>query len=71
MAILQKRRSFLALQKTIETADTLHNLAEASLKTGDYEEAAASYLKALNLRRQVGDKRNVGFELYNLGNLFD
>ena len=54
-----------------EMADTLHNLAEVSVKTGAFETALGQYLKALEVRRQVGDKRAAAIELYNLGTLFE
>ncbi len=52
-------------------ADTLHNLAEVSVKTGAYETAQGQYLKALELWRKVGNKRAEAIELYNLGDVFE
>ena len=52
-------------------ADTLHNLAEVSVKTGAYETAQGQYLKALEMWRKIGDRRAAAIELYNLGTLFE
>jgi tetratricopeptide (TPR) repeat protein len=49
----------------------LHNLAEVSVKTGEYETALDQYLKALEMRRKIGDRRGAAIESYNLGTLFE
>src|SRR5262249_12258151 len=54
-----------------DTADTLHSLAEISVKTGAYETAQGQYLKALDLWRKVGNRRAEAIELYNLGDVFE
>ena len=54
-----------------ERADMLHNLAEVSVKTGEYETALDQYLKALEMRRKIGDRRGAAIESYNLGTLFE
>ena len=50
-----------------DVADTLHNLAEVSVRTGAYEPAQGQYLKALELWRKVGNQRAAGLELNDLG----
>ena len=54
-----------------DAADTLHSLAEISVKTGAYETAQGQYLKALDLWRKVGNRRAEAIELYNLGDVFE
>jgi len=54
-----------------DAADTLHSLAEVSVKTGAYETAQGQYLKALDLWRKVGNRRAEAIELYNLGDVFE
>jgi len=53
-----------------DIADTLHNLAETSMRTGQYEQAQDQYLKALDLRRSSGDGRNAALSSSGLGTLF-
>ena len=43
-------------------ADTLHNLGETFTKMGRYEQALQRYLRALELRRDAGDKRGAAIE---------
>lgn len=51
-------------------ADTLHNLAETSMKTGRFDQAQEQYLKALELRRSTGDQKGAALESSGLGALF-
>ncbi len=51
-------------------ADTLHNLGETSRQMGQYDQAAEQYLRALDLRRNTGDKRGAAIESSSLGTLF-
>ena len=53
-----------------DIADTLHNLAETSSKMGQYDLALEQYLKALDLRRNSGDKRGAAIESSSIGILF-
>ena len=54
-----------------DTADTLHNLGDIALKSGAYDGALDRYLKALNVRRQIGDKLGSAIEQYSMGLLFE
>ena len=42
-----------------------------SVRTGAYDTAQGQYLKALELWRQVGNKRATAIELYDLGDVFE
>ena len=53
-----------------DIADTLHNLAEISMKTGHFDQAQDQYLKALELRRSSGDQKGAALESSGLGTLF-
>ena len=53
-----------------DIADTLHNLAETSMKLGQYDQALDQYLKALQLRRSAGDKSGAAIESSAMGILF-
>ena len=52
-------------------ADTLHNLGETLTKMGRYEPALGRYLRALELRREAGNKRSAAIESYGVGTIFD
>jgi tetratricopeptide (TPR) repeat protein len=45
-------------------------LAETSVKTAQYDQALSQYLRALDLRRTVGDRRGAALESSALGTLF-
>jgi len=53
-----------------DIADTLHNLADTSVKTGRFDQAQEQYLKALELRRSSGDQKGAALESSGLGALF-
>jgi tetratricopeptide (TPR) repeat protein/TolB-like protein/predicted Ser/Thr protein kinase len=53
-----------------DIADTVHNLAETSTKLGQYDQAVQQYLRALDLRRSVGDNRSAAIESAGMGVLF-
>jgi tetratricopeptide (TPR) repeat protein len=53
-----------------DIADTLHNLAETSMKTGQFDQALEQYLKALGLRRGAGDQRGAAIEASGTGMVF-
>ena len=53
-----------------DVADTLHNLAETSMRTGQFDQAQEQYLKALDLHRNAGDKRGASIESSSMGALF-
>ena len=54
-----------------DIADTLHNLAETATKKGQYDQALKHYLRALDLRREAGDKRGAAIESYSMGTMFE
>jgi len=58
------------LKVPMDIADTLHNLAETAVKMGQYDQALDDYLKALDMRRGVGDKRGAAIESAGMGVLF-
>ena len=45
-----------------DIADTLHNLAETSVRLGQFNQAVEQYLRALDLRRKANDKRGGAIE---------
>ena len=51
-------------------ADTLHNLALISTRMGQNDQAVEQFLRALDLRRNTGDKRWAAIEGSSLGSLF-
>jgi tetratricopeptide (TPR) repeat protein len=53
-----------------DIADTLHDLAETSMRLGQYDQAAEQYLRALDIRRTANDKRGAAIESASLGVLF-
>jgi len=53
-----------------DTIDTLNNLAETSMRTGQFEQAQDQYLKALDMRRSSGDSRGEALASSGLGTLF-
>lgn len=53
-----------------DIADTVHNLAETSTKLGQYDQAVQQYLRALDLRRSVGDNRSAAIESAGMGTIF-
>src|SRR5262249_27004027 len=52
-------------------ADTVHNLGETVAKMGKYDQSLARYLRALELRRESGNKRGAALESYSVGAIFD
>jgi eukaryotic-like serine/threonine-protein kinase len=60
----------LTLQEKIKSpglADTVHNVAETSLKLGEYDTALKGYLRALELRRGIDDSRGIAIEQDSVG----
>src|SRR5258706_2645535 len=54
-----------------QIGETLHNLAEASLKAGDYGQSLDYHLKALQLFRSSGDKSGAAIQSYSMGTIFE
>src|SRR5260370_8227211 len=54
-----------------QVGETLHNLAEASLKAGDYGQSLDYHLKALELFRSSGDKNGAAIQSYSMGTIFE
>jgi tetratricopeptide (TPR) repeat protein len=54
-----------------DIATTVHNLAEVSAKSGQYEQALAQYMRALGLFRTAGDKHGMAVESYSMGTIFE
>jgi tetratricopeptide (TPR) repeat protein len=52
-------------------AVSLNEIAKLDAQTGDTKSALGSYTEALQIRRDIGDKRGVGSTLLDLGNLYD
>jgi serine/threonine protein kinase/Tfp pilus assembly protein PilF len=57
--------------KSLELADTLHNLGETLLALGQYDQSLLRYQAALDLRRSLNDRRGTAMESFSLGNVFD
>jgi tetratricopeptide (TPR) repeat protein len=53
-----------------DTADTLHNLAYTDTKLGQYDQALAQYLKAIDLHRNNGDTRGAAMDSYDMASVF-
>jgi tetratricopeptide (TPR) repeat protein len=52
-------------------ADTVHNLAVTAANSGEFDQAIARYLQALDLKRRAGDRRGTAVESYSLGVLYE
>jgi tetratricopeptide (TPR) repeat protein len=49
----------------------LHNLGQALASMGQYDQAIADYMRALDLRRSINDQHGAALESYGLGAVFD
>ena len=54
-----------------DIVEAVHNLGEASVYMGQYDQAISHYMRALDLRRSMDDARGAAIESYSLGKLFD
>ena len=54
-----------------DIVDSVHNLAETSVRMGEYDQAISQYMRALELRRSMDDARGAAIESYTLGTMFD
>ena len=54
-----------------DIVEAVHNLGEASVYMGRYDQAVSQYMRALDLRRSINDTRGAAIESYSLGTLFD
>ena len=54
-----------------DIVDSVHNLAETSVRMGEYDQAVSQYMRALELRRSMDDTRGAAIESYTLGMMFD
>jgi len=54
-----------------DIVDSVHNLAETSVRMGQYDQAVSQYMRALDLHRSMEDVRGAAVESYMLGMMFD
>ncbi len=53
-----------------DIVEAVHNLGDASVYMGQYDQAVSQYMRALDLRRSINDTRGAAIESYSLGTLF-
>ena len=53
-----------------DIVEAVHNLGDTSADMGQYDQAISYYMRALDLRRSMDDKRGAAIESYSLGRLF-
>src|SRR5262249_18520083 len=54
-----------------DIVESVHNLAETSVRMGQYDVAVTQYMRALDLWRSMDDTRGAAIESYTLGVMFD
>ena len=51
--------------------NSVFNLAEVSVRIGEYDQAITQYMRALELHRSMDDARGAAVDSYTLGTMFD
>ena len=51
--------------------NSVFNLAEVSVRMGEYDQAVTQYMRALDLHRSMDDARGAAIDSYTLGTMFD
>src|SRR5262249_6601965 len=59
------------LKSPTDIAQSYHNLAETTAKIGQYDQALGHYLRAIELKRNAGDKRGAAQESYGMATIFE
>jgi eukaryotic-like serine/threonine-protein kinase len=54
-----------------DIVESVHNLAETSVRMGQYDQAVSQYMRALDLWRSMENTRGAAVESYTLGVMFD